>query len=103
VEALAGDKLKDVVDGDRGGSFDDSNKDGSRQRCSDCSLTGEQCRNRFMCPGSGVPFCSIGSGKKGKDCIAMAHDNEQLWELCMLSYERKQTHAREKKKMITVP
>lgn len=95
MEALAGDKLKDVVDGTI--EVDHSMipiKNGSRQSCSDCSLTGEQCRNRFMCPGSGVPFCSSGSGKKGKDCIAMAHDNEQLWELCMLSYERKQTHTR---------
>ena len=50
-----------------------------RQRCSYCALTGKHCCTCFMCQGCNVPFCSISSGKTGKDCFAMAqHDTEQI-------------------------
>jgi hypothetical protein len=95
VEALVGAKLKDVVDNTVAVEHAMINiPDGARQRCSYCSLMGEQCRTRFMCEGCGVPYCSIGSGKTGKDCFALAHDNEQIREICANKYERQQMHTR---------
>ena len=95
VEALVGGKLKDVLDNNK--TIEHvmiAIPNGERQRCSYCNLKGNQCRTRFMCEGCGVPYCSIGSGRTGKDCFALAHDNEQIREICVQKYERHQTHTR---------
>jgi hypothetical protein len=97
VEALVGAKLKD----DTGGTAEVEHKmipiqNGERQRCSYCSMKGGHSRTRFMCEGCCVPYCSIGSGKTGKDCFALAHDNEQIREICIEKYERQQSHTKKK-------
>lgn len=95
VETLVGAKLKDVVDNN--GIAEHAmtpTPNGERQRCSYCTLLGEYSRTRFMCEGCGVPYCSIGSGKTGKDCFALAHDNEQIREMCVERYGRQQTHTK---------
>jgi DNA polymerase III epsilon subunit-like protein len=95
VEALVGAKLHDSVDDDRAPEHAMIPiQNGERQRCSYCTMTGYQRRTRFMCEGCGVPYCSIGSGKTDKDCFAIAHDNEQIRELCVRKYQRQQTHTR---------
>jgi DNA polymerase III epsilon subunit-like protein len=70
----------------------------SRQRCTYCALTGIQSRSRFMCQGCGVPFCSIGCGKAIKDCFALAHENEQIREICVAKYASQQKHATPKRR-----
>ena len=95
VEALVGAKLKDALDND--GTPEHamiSIQNGERQRCSYCALTGLHRRTRFMCEGCGVPYCSIGSGKTDKDCFALAHDNEEIRQICVQMYERLQAHTK---------
>jgi hypothetical protein len=70
----------------------------NRQKCSYCALRGRHSRTRFMCEGCGVPYCSIGSGKTMKDCFALAHDNEQIREICVEKYASQQKFTPKKKR-----
>jgi hypothetical protein len=66
VEALVGGILKEG--GDNMGAPEHTMiqlANGGRQRCSYC----------------GAPYCSIGSGKMGQDCFAMAHNNKDIRQL----------------------
>jgi hypothetical protein len=67
---------------------------GERQRCSYCKLTGQHSRTRYMCDGCGVPYCSMGSGKTGKDCFSLAHHDEEIRKICIANFERQQKHTR---------
>ena len=97
VEALVGAKLKDVPDTNVAVEHAMIPiQNGERQRCSYCTLIGEQCRTHFMCEGCEVPYCSIGLGKMEKDCFALAHDNDQICEICINNYDRQQAHTRKK-------
>ena len=94
VEALVGRILKEG--GDNTGAPEHTMiqiANGERQRCSYCAATGLYHRTRYMCEGCGVPYCSIGSGKTGQDCFAMAHDNEHIRQLCVQKYQRQQAHT----------
>jgi hypothetical protein len=94
VEALVGGILKEG--GDNAGSPEHTMiqiANGERQRCSYCAATGIYHRTRYMCEGCGVPYCSIGSGKTEQDCFAMAHDNEDVHQLCVQKYQRQQAHT----------
>lgn len=88
VESLVGRKLKGLED-DTATEHSLARISGNnRLRCSYCSLTGTYCRTRYMCSGcGGVPYCSIGSGKTGKDCFAVVHENEEIRQLCLQKYE----------------
>ena len=99
VESLVGHKLKDLArDQNKAVEHIMVKLPGSiRQKCSYCALTGHHSRSRFMCEGCGVPYCSIGSGKTTKDCFALAHDNEQIRELCVEKYASQQKHTDPKK------
>jgi Transposase IS4 len=95
VEALVGGKLKDGGDDTACAEHAMvSIASGERQRCSYCAATGLYHRTRYMCEGCGVPYCSIGSGKTGQDCFAIAHDNEEIRLLCVQKYQRQQAHTR---------
>jgi DNA polymerase III epsilon subunit-like protein len=95
VEGLVGAKLKDSLDST-------PNKEhtmipipsGERQRCSYCAVTGSNCRTRYMCEACGIPYCSIGSGKTARDCYALAHESDQVRQICINTYERNQTSTR---------
>ena len=69
-----------------------------RLRCSYCAITSTTSRTRFMCEGCGVPYCSIGSGKTTRDCFALAHDNEQIRELCVGKHASQQKHTSKKRR-----
>jgi hypothetical protein len=99
VESLSGSKLKGPEDNDAVEHFLSRISGNNRLRCSYCSLTGKYSRSRYMCLGcGGVPYCSIGSGKTGKDCFALVHENENIRELCLQKYvaQRKTTKAQYK-------
>lgn len=95
VESLVGHKLKDSARDEE--KFVEHTMvkiaDSNRQKCSYCALTGAHSRTRYMCEGCGVPFCSIGSGKTAKDCFALAHDNEQIREICIEKYAAQQKNT----------
>ena len=79
-------------------------QNGERRRCCYCTLVGVQSRTRFICEGCGVPYCSIGSGKTGKDCFALAHVSEQIRLICIQKSERLQMHTKKGfEKKMTVP
>ena len=97
VEALVGGKLKDGNDDERIPEHAMVPiPNGERQRCMYCTQAGTTSRTRFMCEGCGVPFCSIGSGRTPQDCFALAHEHEEVRQLCVKNYARKQAHTKRK-------
>jgi DNA polymerase III epsilon subunit-like protein len=100
VESLVGQKLKDLAREQDEVVEHTMVKltENIRQRCSYCALTGTQSRTRFMCAGCGVPYCSIGSGKTAKDCFALAHDNEQVREICVEKHAAQRKHTAKKRR-----
>jgi hypothetical protein len=70
--------------------------DDTRQKCTYCALSGTHSRTRFMCVGCSVPFCSIGNGKATRDCFSLAHDNDQIREICVEKYASQQKHTSER-------
>ena len=95
VESLVGEKLKDSISDRENGVEHAMVKisDSIRQKCSYCALTGTSSRTRYMCEGCGVPYCSIGSGRTTKDCFALAHDNEQIRQICIDKYAAQQKNT----------
>jgi hypothetical protein len=86
VEALVGGKLKEGSDnmGAPEHTMIQIANGELQRRCSYCAATGLYHRTRYIYgAGCGVPYCSIGSGKAGQDCFAMAHDNKDICQLCV--------------------
>ena len=106
VESLVGGKLKEATD--TSGTAEHVMilvQNGEQRKCCYCTIVGVQLRTQFICEGCGVPYCSIGSGKTGKDCFALAHANEQIRLICIQKSERLQTHTKKNsfEKKMTVP
>jgi hypothetical protein len=97
IESLVGHKMKETV-GENGQAVEHKMTKilgNNRLRCSFCSLTSVYSRTRYMCEGCGnVPYCSIGSGKTDKDCFAIAHENENIRQLCVSKHEAQQRYTK---------
>jgi hypothetical protein len=88
VESLVGGKLKEPVEETVVEHSLVRICGNNRLRCSYCALTNVYSRTRYNCPGcGGVPYCSIGSGKTGKDCFGIVHEKEEIRQLCLAKFE----------------
>lgn len=97
MEGLVGSRLKESLEvGPKKEHRMIVNPNGERQRCVYCVVTDQIRRTRFICEACEVPYCSIGAGSKRMDCFALAHETENIRQICLNKYKRGQSCTRKR-------